>query len=181
MSVYTGRGDEGQTDLFSGERVSKTSSRIEGYGSVDELNSLVGVAVSHIDDNAPDIQSYLVDVQDQLHVICANLANTEESPDRPEITKEDIEELEIRIDELDEELPPLKQFILPGGSEAGSFLHYARSVCRRTERVVLAADADHDISDTVIKYLNRLSDFLFVAARSINHESGETEYNPSYD
>lgn len=179
MPVYTRRGDQGQTDLFSGERVSKTNPRIEGYGSVDEVNSLLGVALSHLDDG--DVAEELVDVQDRLHVICANLANTEEDPDRPEITDGDIELLEERIDALNEELPSLTNFILPGGSQPGSFLHYARSVCRRAERDVIRLADEEPISAEVVKFLNRLSDYLFVAARYVNHRRNEREVNPSYD
>lgn len=179
MPVYTRRGDQGQTDLFSGERVSKTNPRIEGYGSVDEVNSLLGVALSHLDDG--DVAEELVDVQDRLHVICANLANTEEDPDRPEITDGDIELLEERIDALNEELPSLTNFILPGGSQPGSFLHYARSVCRRAERDVIRLADEEPISAEVVKFLNRLSDYLFVAARYVNHRRNEPEVNPSYD
>lgn len=179
MPVYTRRGDQGQTDLFSGERVSKTNPRIEGYGSVDEVNSLLGVALSHLDDG--NVAEELVDVQDRLHVICANLANTEEDPDRPEITDGDIELLEERIDALNEELPNLTNFILPGGSQPGSFLHYARSVCRRAERDVIRLADEEPISAEVVKFLNRLSDYLFVAARYVNHRRNEPEVNPSYD
>jgi cob(I)alamin adenosyltransferase len=180
MSVYTKRGDQGQTDLFSGERVSKTAPRIESYGSVDELNSLIGVALSHFESEnkiTDDLQS----IQNQLHVICANLANTKPEPDRPEISKEDVDWLEERIDAMNEELPTLTEFILPGGSQAGSFLHYARSVCRRAERRVIDADQSEDISQNVIKFLNRLSDYLFVAARAINQQLDESEENPSYE
>jgi cob(I)alamin adenosyltransferase len=179
MSVYTKRGDQGQTDLFSGERVSKTAPRISSYGTVDELNSLLGVTLSHLENN-DHLESDLRKIQDQLHVVCANLANTKPDPDRPEISPEDVEWLEDRIDALNEGLPSLTEFILPGGSQPGSFLHYARSVCRRAEREVIDADQSEDISQNVIIFLNRLSDYLFVAARAINHQLGETEVNPSY-
>lgn len=180
MPVYTRRGDEGQTDLFSGERVSKTDSRIEGYGCVDELNTLLGVVLSHLEDQG-DLTEDVETVQNKLHVICANLANTDPDSDRPEIDDGDVGELEDRIDELNEELPPLKAFILPGGSQPGSFLHHARSVCRRAERRVIKISEEEDISAGVVKYLNRLSDYLFVAARAVNHRLGETESNPSYE
>ena len=180
MSVYTGRGDQGQTDLFSGERVSKTNSRIEAYGCVDELNTQIGVVLSHLGDQE-DLTEDLESVQNKLHVICANLANTESEPDRPEIDQDDIEELENRIDELNEDLPPLKAFILPGGSPAGSFLHHARSVGRRAERRVVEINEEDEISSEIVKYLNRLSDYLFVAARAINHRLDQPEMNPSYE
>jgi cob(I)alamin adenosyltransferase len=180
MPVYTRRGDEGQTDLFSGERVSKTNPRIEGYGCVDELNTLLGVALSHLE-NHEDVAQDLETAQNKLHVICANLANTDPDSDRPEIDDEDVEKLEERIDDLNEELPPLKAFILPGGSQPGSFLHHARSVCRRSERRVIEIGQKAEIRPGVVKYLNRLSDYLFVASRAVNHQLDETEMNPSYE
>ncbi len=179
MSVYTKRGDRGETDLFSGERVSKSAPRIESYGSVDELNSLIGVTLSHLKSEG-DLHGNLRKIQNNLHVICANLANREPDPDRPEVKEGDVNWMEDQIDGLSEELPNLTKFILPGGSQPGSFLHYARSVCRRAERRVIEADRSEEISGNVIKYLNRLSDYLFVAARWINHQHESEEINPTY-
>ncbi|MFB6346344.1 MAG: cob(I)yrinic acid a,c-diamide adenosyltransferase [bacterium] len=181
MSVYTGRGDEGNTDLFSGERVSKSDHRIEAYGAVDELNSLLGMVISSLDDSEAGHEEFLVTVQNHLHTICASLANSETGDEDPDIKPKHVNFLEDRIDLLEEELPQLQAFILPGGSDAGSTLHYARSVCRRAERTVVEAHQEHSINPTLIKYINRLSDALFVEARSVNHERGKTETNPSYD
>ncbi|MFB6355528.1 MAG: cob(I)yrinic acid a,c-diamide adenosyltransferase [bacterium] len=181
MSIYTGRGDKGQTDLFSGERVSKTNYRIEAYGTVDELNSLIGVAISFLE-NQDKIDEISREIQNHLHIICASLANTNRSEDQPEIKQENIEWLEDTVDELEESLPDLQSFILPGGSKAGSHFHLARSVCRRAERrTVIVQNQDEDnFNPKVVKYLNRLSDALFVMGRSINHEQGEKENSPSY-
>lgn len=181
MTVYTKRGDEGNTDLFSGERVSKSDTRIEAYGAVDELNSLLGMAISTLNDDESDQESFLVTVQNHLHTICASLANSETDKGDPDITPDHVEFLEDRIDELEEELPKLQAFILPGGSEPGSTLHYARSVCRRAERSVIRAHEEHQVNPHLIKYINRLSDSLFVEARLVNHRRSETEANPSYD
>lgn len=181
MSVYTGRGDEGNTDLFSGERVSKSDARIEAYGSVDELNSLLGMVISGLDDTESEYEEFLLTVQNHLHTICASLANSETAEEDPDITPEHVEFLEDRIDQLEEELPKLQAFILPGGSRPGSTLHYARSVCRRAERAIIRAHEEHRVNPHLIKYVNRLSDSLFVEARSINQLRGETEENPSYD
>lgn len=181
MSVYTGRGDEGNTDLFSGERVSKSDRRIEAYGAVDELNSLIGMVISQLSTGESDQEEFLLAVQNNLHTICASLANSETGEEDPDITMEHVEFLEDRIDKLEDDLPQLQAFILPGGSEPGSSLHYARSVCRRAERSVIRAHEEHSVNPHLIKYINRLSDALFVEARYVNHQRGEKEVNPSYE
>lgn len=181
-TVYTGRGDEGDTDLFSGERVAKTNPRIEAYGSVDELNSVVGVACSFLENQHDDLEEHLITVQNHLHVICANLANTEPEDDQPAIGDEDVDWMEQLIDDLEETLPKLTSFILPGGVRAASHLHHARSVCRRAERRVQQAieSAEEPINLTNLKYLNRLSDLLFTLARSVNHRHNHPERSPDY-
>lgn len=183
MPIYTKRGDEGQTDLFSGERVSKTDPRIEAYGTVDELNCTVGLALSGLPSSERDVTENLKTIQNHLHVICANLANTKEDPDRPRIGDPHVERLEESIDRFQEELPPLQSFLLPGGTEAGAQLHVARSVCRRAERRVIGAveHGEDEIDPGNVRYLNRLSDLLFVLARLVNVRGGETENAPSYD
>jgi cob(I)alamin adenosyltransferase len=180
-TVYTGRGDEGDTDLFSGERVPKTNKRIEAYGSVDELNSVIGVATSFLENQHDDLEQELEAVQNHLHVICANLANTEEDTDRPSIGADDVEWMEDVIDRLEDDLPDLTSFILPGGVRAASHLHHGRSVCRRAERRVLKAlESDDGIEELNLKYLNRLSDLLFTLARTVNHRHNHPEKTPDY-
>jgi len=179
--LYTRRGDEGKTDLFSGERVSKVDPRIEAYGTVDELNSVLGMANSFLENQHEDFEQLILEVQNDLHIISANLANTKQDTDRPEITEDRIERMERDIDGLDEELPSLTSFILPGGVRAASHLHHARTVSRRAERrTVEALEADANISLINIQYLNRLSDFLFILARAVNHRHNHKEETPTY-
>lgn len=180
MTIYTKRGDRGKTDLFSGERVQKTNERIEAYGAVDELNSSLGVARSFLEEECEDVSEIILQLQSHLHMICANLANTSSDEDRPEITEEHLESMEDQIDELEESLPPLTNFILAGGVPGGSHLHEARTICRRAERRAVQAAENHVISGGVIKYLNRLSDLLFVMARTVNHRNDQSEKEPDY-
>ena len=177
MKIYTGRGDEGMTDLRDMSRVSKTSERIEAYGTVDELNALLGTVrpTGH-----EDIDDQLGTIQNHLHIAQADLANPSPDEDDPEITEEHAEEIETWIDAYDEELDPLESFILPGGSEPGSRLHHARTVCRRAERRAVALASNDPINEEVIQYLNRLSDGLFVFARVVNAREGVTEASPTY-
>lgn len=180
-SLYTRRGDEGKTDLFSGERVSKVDPRIEAYGTVDELNSVLGMANSFLENQHQDFEELILEVQNDLHIISANLANTKEDSDRPSITQERIDRMEHDIDGLDEEVPSLTSFILPGGVRAASHLHHARTVSRRAERrTVEALEAEATISMNNIRYLNRLSDFLFVLARAVNDRHNHKEETPKY-
>jgi len=179
MTIYTGRGDEGQTDLRTMDRVSKASPRIEAYGTVDEVNTLVGTIrpTGHA-----DLDDQLSGVQNHLHVVQADLANPEPDGDDPVVGEAHVGELEDWIDAADEELDPLTAFILPGGSDSGAALHHARSVCRRAERraVALQREADGPVNDAAVAYLNRLSDYLFTAARLVNAREGEPEENPTY-
>ena len=177
MTIYTGRGDEGLTDLGNRSRVSKTAPRIEAYGVVDEANSLIGTARPSGYD---DVDSWLASVQNHLHIIQAELSMPEGGEETPAISDDHIEELESWIDTADEELEPLTEFILPGGGEAGANLHHARSVTRRAERrAVELADAE-SINPTVLSYLNRLSDALFTFARLVNARDGVSEESPTY-
>ncbi|MCF7803685.1 MAG: cob(I)yrinic acid a,c-diamide adenosyltransferase [Candidatus Marinimicrobia bacterium] len=180
MKIYTRRGDGGKTSLFSGERVPKTDELIEAYGTVDELNSSLGVVRSYLSDPLDEFDSELQAIQNILHVICANLANTSEKK-KPEITPEHIESLEARCDYYEAQLPDLKKFILPGGSIIASNLHMSRSICRRAERRTVAADDEYEVNPAVIKYLNRLSDLLFLMARYANHAGDYPEQHPDYD
>jgi cob(I)alamin adenosyltransferase len=179
MKIYTRRGDEGETDLRDMSRVSKASPRIEAYGNVDEVNSLVGrVRPTGYD----DVDEWLAGVQNHLHVVQADLANPDPDDDDPVVLSDHVDRVEEWIDAADAELDPLSAFVLPGGGDAGARLHHARSVCRRAERrvVFLAEEADGGVNDEALAYLNRLSDLLFVLARLVNARDGVPEENPTY-
>ena len=178
MKIYTKRGDDGDTDLRTMERVSKASPRIEAYGTVDELNAAVGaIRPTGVD----DLDGYLREVQNHLHVVQADFANPEPDDDDPQVREEHVEQVEDWIDACEAQLDPLESFILPGGSDAGAALHQARAVCRRAERRAVALqDYEDDVNETAVAYLNRLSDALFVFARLANREAGVREESPSY-
>lgn len=174
MKIYTKKGDSGETSLFGGTRVPKSNERIEAYGTVDELNSFVGLAASY--NLSEQGTEYVRKVQELLFILGADLATPPSSKTRIErISEEDISFLENAIDKLEEELKPLKNFILPGGSQAGATLHTARTICRRAERATVACAESDNISEKCIKFLNRLSDFLFVIARYENKQAGVRE------
>lgn len=175
MKIYTKTGDRGETALFGGERVPKDAMRIEAYGSVDELNSLLGVIQSAGPDKA--LASIIQKLQNQLFELGADLATpiAHHSPLIPRIKLSHAKAMEKFIDRLESELPPLKSFILPGGGVIASHLHLARTVCRRAERTVVRLSRNEDIGDAVIVYLNRLSDLLFVMARYAAVKSGTGE------
>ncbi|MCU4753814.1 cob(I)yrinic acid a,c-diamide adenosyltransferase [Halobacteria archaeon AArc-curdl1] len=177
MPIYTGRGDDGETDLRDMSRVSKTSPRIEAYGTVDELNALIGTLRPT---GYEDIDDQLETIQNHLHIVLADFANPDPSEDDPVVREEHIETVESWIDAHDEELEPLRSFILPTGSDSGSRLHHARAVCRRAERRGVALAETEPINETAIQYLNRLSDGLFTLARVVNMRDGELEESPSY-
>jgi len=178
MDIYTGRGDEGETDLRDMSRVSKASPRIEAYGTVDELNAFVGSVRPTGHD---DVDGLLREVQNHLHVVQADFANPDPDEDDPQIRDSHVESLEGSIDDFDEELDPLESFILPGGSTPGARLHQARAVCRRAERRAVAfADETDGVNRTAIVYLNRLSDLLFTLARVVNQREGVPEESPTY-
>lgn len=172
--IYTRTGDDGTTALGTGERVRKDGLRVAAYGTVDETNAVIGVARAALAGSEAPLDTRLSRIQNDLFDLGADLC----VPDRGEklsyeplrITANQVARLEADIDELNGELQPLKSFILPGGSAAAAALHQARTVCRRAERLVveLASEADEPVSDAALKYLNRLSDFLFVAARYVN-------------
>lgn len=174
MKIYTKKGDSGETSLFGGSRVSKSNKRIEAYGTVDEINSFVGLAASY---EISEIGSqYLNKVQELLFTLGADLATPSSSKTRIDrIGENDIQFLEDAIDTLEKDLEPLKNFVLPGGAQAGATLHLARTVCRRAERKAVACKKTDEISDYSIKFLNRLSDFLFVIARYENKQAGVRE------
>ena len=178
MNIYTGRGDEGLTDLRNMERVSKASGRIEAYGSVDEVNALVGVVRPTGYD---DVDDHLREIQNHLHIVQADFANPDPDEDDPTTRQDHVDTLEALIDSYDDELDPLESFILPGGADSGARLHHARAVCRRAERraVAFAGEQAH-VNDTAVVYLNRLSDALFTLARVVNKRDGAPEENPTY-
>ncbi len=169
MKIYTRTGDEGQTSLFGGRRVAKNDPRIEAYGTLDELNSYLGVARASWPDAAIDAQ--LHEAQRDLFEIGAHLASPGTSR-FPGIDPAHIEQLEHGIDSMESELEALKSFILPAGSLAAAHLHVARTVCRRGERLVVALHDQDDGTRSSVVYLNRLSDYLFVAARFANAKLG---------
>ncbi len=177
MTIYTGRGDEGKTDLRDMTRVSKSSARIEAYGTVDELNALIGTVrpTGH-----EDIDEQLRTVQNHLHVVLADFANPDPDEDDPVVRADHVDTIEEWIDDYDDELEPLTSFILPTGSEYGARLHHARTVCRRAERRAVALAGEEPINEQAIQYLNRLSDGLFTLARVVNAREGEPEENPRY-
>jgi cob(I)alamin adenosyltransferase len=180
MKIYTKTGDQGTTSLFGGKRVSKADLRIDTYGTVDELNSYIGlVRDQEVNQKRKNI---LVEIQDRLFTIGSILA-TEPGNTKvkiPHILEEDVVLLEQEMDKMDTELPPMKFFVLPGGHPSISFGHVARTVCRRAERLAIALNTQEAIDPLVIKYLNRLSDYLFVLCRLMAHELKveETPWKP---
>jgi len=170
--VYTRTGDTGQTSLVGGARVSKSSARVDAYGEVDELNSVIGIARARTTD--PQIDKVLGVIQNDLFTLGADLASPSDVS-VPRIEESFITKIEQFADEFLSELEPLKEFILPGGVDAGAALHLARTVARRAERRVVALSEAEQLNPETIVYLNRLSDLLFILARVINHRSGVPE------
>jgi len=182
LKIYTKTGDRGETGLLGSGRVSKASPRIEAYGTVDELNAVLGVAAAELEDD-PEVREAIERIQNDLHTVCADLAAPDLDDARvPRIRAQHTEALERLCDRLEEELPPLTQFVLPGGTRAGAALHWARTVCRRAERrVVSLRESEKDrVNPEVVRYLNRLSDLLFLLARWANHRAGAEEKHPRY-
>ena len=175
MKIYTKTGDSGETGLFGGERVSKASARVDAYGEVDELNSVLGVVrTAHLGGAVPDdFDALLATIQSRLFDLGAELANAKgKDLGIPLVQDTDIAQMEQAIDKAEEEVPPLKTFVLPGGSKLAADLHVARTVCRRAERRVVALAAEAEVRLEVIRYLNRLSDLLFTLARLANVREG---------
>jgi len=188
MKIYTRTGDQGQTGLYGGTRVSKADPRVAAYGDVDELNACLGMVRAQ-GELAEDIVALLEQLQKDLFAIGARLANPSDKPSRRStigdgrstmdderltIDAADIVRLEAAIDRLEAELPPLRRFILPGGSRAGALLHFSRTVCRRAERAIVSLGAEH-VNQHLVIYVNRLSDLLFVMARAVNHRASQPE------
>ncbi|WP_153125430.1 cob(I)yrinic acid a,c-diamide adenosyltransferase [Peribacillus tepidiphilus] len=177
MKIYTKTGDKGTTSLIYGERVKKSDRRVEAYGTCDEANSMIGLSLSLLNDanfNEKElVKNVLHKIQTELFHVGAELATPKGKTVKWTLTKENIDDLEKIIDQWDAELPPLTNFILPGGHTAGAALHSARTIVRRAERCV--ASMSEEVNPLVLSYLNRLSDFLFVAARYVNHKTGFPE------
>lgn len=177
--VYTRSGDDGSTGLVGGDRVSKSSLRIDTYGTVDELNAVIGLVRTALEQSAagPTLLPILARVQNELFNLGSELATPDAArrSRSPSVAARHIERLEHEIDELNEELPDLKSFILPGGGWASSYFHLARTVCRRAERLVVALGRDHSVEETGLTYLNRLSDALFVFGRWAALKDGQPE------
>ncbi len=165
MRIYTKFGDKGQTSLLGGSVVPKSDPRGEAYGAVDELNSVLGIAISFSD--IEEITSSLTQIQNDLFVIGAELAS--KGAKSKQIPPSRVSELEAEIDRLTEQLPPLANFILPGGSKTASLLHHARTVCRRAERTIISLSQKEPLNPDIIVYMNRVGDLLFTHARFANH------------
>ena len=176
MSVYTRTGDDGTTGLIGGSRVPKSDLRLEAYGTVDELNSWIGLIRSQDIMNAD--KEELIQIQNKLFVIGARLATDTDRVDNKEhlpCCDEDVKRLEQEMDKILADLPALTHFILPGGNDPVSYCHLARTVCRRAERNVYKLSQNVDIPREIIKYLNRLSDYLFVLSRKVSYDTGAEE------
>jgi len=166
--IYTRTGDAGDTGKADGARVSKDDCLIHAQGDIDELNSFIGLLASKVDENA--LSQLILKIQHDLFNIGAEI-----SLSQPLITAKDVEYLEQQLDHYNADLPPLKEFILPGGGEAASLCHVARAVCRRAERNLVTLDKEHGMGSELLAYINRLSDLLFVLARVLTRNAGEKE------
>ncbi|MFH2020011.1 MAG: cob(I)yrinic acid a,c-diamide adenosyltransferase [archaeon] len=184
LKIYTREGDDGGTFLVNGTRTTKDSLRVEAYGSIDETNTFMGLCIVNLDQ--ADVKFHLMEIQKELHAIGANLAlpsvlsqasiKGDSWMNRiPQITDEKIKQLEQWIDKYDTELPKLDKFILCGGTEKSAQLHVARTVCRRAERRIVTLKNHEEIDRNILKYINRLSDYLFTAARLVAHRAGKED------
>lgn len=173
MKIYTRTGDDGNTGLQGNLRIGKSHPRIMAYGTVDETNAALGIVLSNSLDN--DILEILTDIQNDLFLVGADLSNPNLNDSKNRVSLEMIEKLESLIDKFESELPPLTNFILPGGVPAAAQIHYVRTVVRRAETLVVNLSEKDEINSNCIKYLNRLSDFLFVLGRLINKRSNRDD------
>jgi cob(I)alamin adenosyltransferase len=182
--VYTRGGDKGETSLVGGKRVPKDSPRIDAYGTIDELNSIVGLARVFNEENLDAGEAHqfldgvLCQIQDELFDLGSELATPSEvfQEGMYRVSEKEIERIEKLIDHCQKDLEPLKSFILPGGGRVGAYLHQCRTVCRRAEREILRLSRAEEINHDVIKYMNRLSDLFFVLSRWISKQTGDQEY-----
>ena len=175
FKIYTKTGDKGETSLIGGVRVPKYHLRIESYGTIDELNSYIGLIIDTMQNKHASTTLY--EIQDRLFTIGSVLASDPEKSKMkiPDVHERDIELLENEMDNMDAKLPELKNFILPGGTIAASHCHVARCVCRRAERLVVHLSTETEVPEIIIRYLNRLSDYLFMFSRKLVHDTGATE------
>ncbi len=175
MKIYTKTGDKGTTSLLSGDRVPKYDDRIEAYGTIDELNSFVGLLRSG--NLKSEDKDFLIKIQNNLFNIGSILAlgDKEVKFKMPEITQKDVEQLEKEMDKIDENLPKLKNFVLPGGEQTTAYCHVCRSICRRSERLIVKLTEKYAVNDTLIRYINRLSDYFFLLSRKVAQDNGFTE------
>ncbi len=174
--IYTRTGDGGKTSLVGGTRVPKTHVRLEAYGTVDELNSFLGLLAARLPDG--EDKAFVQWIQDTLFVVGSYLATDGEKTELRKasiVTPEQVEKMEREIDRLDSLLPPLKAFVLPGGDEVAALCHVCRTVCRRAERRILALAEEVPVSGELLAYINRLSDYLFVLSRKINQDNKKEE------
>lgn len=181
MKIYTKTGDQGETGLIGGVRVSKDHARIQAYGALDELNAGLGFALSHPAGVPEPLRGQLSRVQSELFHLGAELATPQgQAPRATMVDAAAIQDLEKEIDRMEQDLTPLRSFILPGGHPSAAALHLARTVCRRAEREAVSLSHAESLRPQVVQYLNRLGDYLFVAARWVNHkhQTAETPWNP---
>jgi len=171
LKIYTGFGDKGKTRLYGGQVVDKDNLRVEVYGTMDELNSIIGVVITHIENKT--LRADLQNIQNSLFELSAELATPETgniNSEDPAINLQNIKEIEKKIDKLESHLSPLKNFILPGWAQGAALCHLARTICRRAERALISLDKVELINANLIVFINRLSDYLFILARFINKE-----------
>ncbi|MBM3451727.1 MAG: cob(I)yrinic acid a,c-diamide adenosyltransferase [Bacteroidetes bacterium] len=176
MKIYTKKGDKGKTGLIGGTRVSKSSIRIDSYGTIDELNSWLGVLRDG--EIKSNYKEQLIEIQDRLFTIGSSLASDPKKSVMkiPDLLNDDVVLLEKWMDEMDQELEPMRSFILPGGNQTASFCHVARCICRKAERNVVVLSENEFVADLVLMYLNRLSDYLFILARKISKDQGASDH-----
>ncbi|KYP81125.1 cob(I)yrinic acid a,c-diamide adenosyltransferase [Ferroacidibacillus organovorans] len=177
MKLYTKTGDKGETSLIYGRRIAKDDLRVETYGTLDEANSVLGLAAQALreDESCADLLRIVARIQRDLFDVGRDLATPEDKQGEPFVTADHVSTLEGVIDRLDAQVPPLTQFILPGGALAAAHLHHARTIVRRAERLVVTLSREQKVSLNIGIYLNRLSDLLFITARTVNHRLGVTE------
>ena len=174
FKIYTKTGDKGETSLFGGKRLPKNDDRIDAYGTIDELNSFIGWLRDSVEKE--DLKNNLKEIQDRLFTIGSNLASDpSKNMITPDVIEADVEFLEQQIDAMEEELTPLKHFVLPGGHSSVSICHVCRTVCRRAERCIISLSQSEKVEEIIIRYVNRLSDYFFVLGRKISQVVGAEE------
>ncbi|HAQ42155.1 MAG TPA: cob(I)yrinic acid a,c-diamide adenosyltransferase [Clostridiales bacterium] len=179
MKIYTKTGDKGQTSLYDGTRIDKDSLRVESYGTVDELNSSIGLAVKFVEDET--ISESLKKIQMRLFFVAGELATVEEGKYKYKIKEEDIEALEKIIDDYLPKISGADKFIVPGSSTAAAALHVSRTVCRRAERRIITLKRNEDVSDVLLKFVNRLSDVLYTYARYLESDLTIMDFEKFYN